>query len=261
MKKIGVALGGGGARGVAHIAYLKAMDEMGLRPHIIAGTSSGAIAGALYAGGLKPEEIMELLHHLFKAQSKDRSAKIKLGRIPSSLRETIARKYLQRILPKTQFEDLEIPLKVVATNFHTLQERVFDSGDLLSSIMASIALPSAFLPQKVDGQYYMDGGATNIVPFDIIRDACDILIAIDVSLVRPSQLKPTLKNANHATWAATQDAYIRLKLEHCPVEIFERPTFDNISTMEFYKYKKIYNQALEYLPGFIEKLKKVVIKG
>jgi NTE family protein len=170
-----------------------------------------------------------------------------------------AQRSLERILPKTRFEELDIPLKVVATNFHTLQERVFESGELLPAIMASVALPSAFAPQPVAGEYYMDGGATNIVPFDIIRDMCDVLIAIDVSLVRPSpHLSPTRKNAGHATWAATQEAYIQQKLKTCAVEIFERPSFASISTMEFFRYKTVYDQALSYLPGFIDKLKKLL---
>ncbi len=257
MKRIGVALGGGGARGVAHIAYLKAMAQMGLRPHIIAGTSSGAIVGALYAGGIKPEEMLDILHRLF-GSGKEKRVNIKALKIPGRLIESFAADYLSRILPKARFEELDIPLKVVATNFHTLQERVFETGDLLDAVMASIALPSVFTPRLVDGAYYMDGGATNIVPFDIIRDACDILIGIDVSLVRPAQLKPTRKNADHATWAATQDAYIRLKLELCPVEILERPSFEGVSTMAFNKYKKVYDQALEYIPGFIEKLEKLL---
>ncbi len=258
MKRIGLALGGGGVRGVAHIAYLKALDELGLKPSVISGTSSGAIAGALYAGGMMPDEIMDGLQKVINLRGGKTGGAAKPERRPGGMAVNAAQRSLMRLLPKTSFEELNIPLKVVATNFHTLQERVFESGELLPAIMASVALPSAFIPQLVNGEYYVDGGATNIVPFDIIRDECDILIAIDVSLVRPAILKPTLKNASHATWAATQEAYINSKLKLCDVEIFERPTFDNISTMEFFKYRKVYDRAMTYVPGFIEKLKKLI---
>lgn len=258
MKRIGLALGGGGVRGVAHIAYLKALDEIGLKPSVISGTSSGAIAGALYAGGMTPDEIMDSLRSLISLRGKQAISGVKPERHSGGLTAAAAQRSLRRLLPKNRFDELDIPLKVVATNFHTLKERVFDSGELLPAIMASIALPSTFVPQMVDGEYYMDGGATNIVPFDIIRGECDVLIAIDVSLVRPAILKPTLKNANHATWAATQEAFINAKLKLCKVDIFERPTFDKISTMEFFKYKKVYDRALDYMPGFIEKLKKLI---
>ena len=258
MKRIGLALGGGGVRGVAHIAYLKALDELGLKPSVISGTSSGAIAGALYAGGMSPDEIMDGLQKVISLRSGKTGIDTKPRRRPGGMAVNAAQRSLMRLLPRASFEELDFPLKVVATNFHTLQERVFESGELLPAIMASVALPSAFIPQMVDGEYYMDGGATNIVPFDIIRDECDILIAIDVSLVRPAILKPTLKNASHATWAATQEAYINTKLKLCDVEIFERPTFDNISTMEFFKYRTVYDRAMTYVPGFIEKLKKLI---
>ncbi len=258
MTRIGLALGGGGVRGVAHIAYIKALEEMGIKPSVISGTSSGAIAGALYAGGLSPDEIMDRLHSLFSLRGKKRVPGGRPGLKSAGFAASAAQRSLAHLLPKAKFEELEIPLKVVATNFHTLRERVFETGELLPAVMASVALPSAFVPYQVDGEYYVDGGATNIVPFDIIRDACDVLIAIDVSLVRPNQLKPTLKNASHATWAATQEAYIGEKLKSFPVDVFERPTFDNISTMEFFKYKKVYDQACTFVPDFIEKLKKLI---
>lgn len=258
MTRIGLALGGGGVRGVAHIAYIKALEEMGIKPSVISGTSSGAIAGALYAGGLSPDEIMDRLHSLFSLRGKKRVPGGAPGLRPGGFAASAAQRSLARLLPKAKFEELEIPLKVVATNFHTLREHVFETGELLPAVMASVALPSAFVPYQVDGEFYMDGGATNIVPFDIIRDACDVLIAIDVSLVRPNQFKPTLKNASHATWAATQEAYIGEKLKSFPVDVFERPTFDNISTMEFFKYKKVYDQACTLVPDFIEKLKKLI---
>jgi NTE family protein len=262
VKRVGLALGGGGARGVAHIAYLKALDDEGIRPCVISGTSSGAIAGALFAGGLKPDETLERIQSLINIHSRKGADRSLLQKRPGGWAVAVAQRSLARILPKKRFEDLDIPLKVVATNFHTLQERVFESGELLPAVMASIALPSAFAPQPVDGEYYMDGGATNIVPFDIIRNDCDVLIAIDVSLVRPvPHLKPTRKNAGHSTWAATQEAYISTKLKTCPVEIFERPTFPGISTMEFFKYKTVYDQALGYLPDFIDKVQKADIKG
>lgn len=258
MKSVGVALGGGGVRGVAHIAYLKALEDLGIRPSVIAGTSSGAIAGALYACGLKPDEIMARIQRLFTPFGKAKNRPM-LRRQQAGWTAAAAQRSLAGLLPKARFEELEIPLKVVATNFHTLKERVFESGELLPAVMASVALPSVFAPQLVDGEYYMDGGATNIVPFDIIRSACDVLIAIDVSLVRPSpHLSPTRKNARYATWAATQEAYIRQKLKTCPVEIFERPSFPPISTMEFFRYKTVYDQALSYLPDFIDKVKKLI---
>lgn len=256
MIRVGLALGGGGARGIAHIAYLKALDELGIRPSVISGTSSGAIAGAMYAGGMKPDEMLLAVQRaisLRRAISGYFSPREKKTDAVS----LIAKRTLEQLLPKKKFEEMATPLRIVATNFHTLKERVFSEGEIMGPLMASIAYPSAFFPQPVEGEYYVDGGATNIVPFDIIRRECDVLIAIDVSLVRPNDFKPGIKNAQHATWAATQEALISLKLQQCPVEIFERPTFDDVSTMEFHKYKRIYSRAEEYIPDFKLKLKRI----
>ena len=257
MERVGLALGGGGARGIAHIAYLKALEEMGIRPSVISGTSSGAIAGAMYAGGMKPDEMLSAVQ---SALSVRRTISGYFGRREANADgvSTVAKKALERLLPKKTFEDLVVPTRILATHFHTLKERVFSEGEIMGPLMASIAYPNAFFPQPVEGEYYVDGGATNIVPFDIIRRECDVLIAIDVSAVRPNNLKPNIKHALHATWTATQEALISLKLQQCPVEVFERPTFDDVSTMEFYKYRRIYSRAEEYIPDFKQKLKRIL---
>jgi len=258
VKSVGLALGGGGVRGVAHIAYIKALEDLGIRPSVIAGTSSGAIAGALYAGGLAPEEMLARIEALINSFRKPKIRPLLRDR-QMGWAAAAAWNSLKGLLPKERFEELDIPLKVIATNFHTLKERVFESGELLPAMMASVALPGVFGPQVADGEYYVDGGATNIVPFDVIRDACDVLIAIDVSLVRPCpNMAPTRKNAKYATWAATQEAYIRQKLKTCTVEIFERPNLPPASSLELLKYRTIYDQALSYLPDFIDKVKKLI---
>ena len=257
MKKIGLALGGGGVRGAAHIAYLEALEECGLQPQIISGTSSGAIVGALYAGGMTTKEIYGLLESFFSTERRSILKMMRKGK-KGGLIASFARDYFERTLPKKHFEELDIPLKIVATNFHTLEEKVFEHGDILPALMGSIAFANVFVPQLVDDAYYVDGGATNVVPFDIIRSECDVLIAIDVSLVRPNNFSLSTKNALRATWAATHEALIAAKRKDCIVDIFERPSFDKAATMAFHKYKMIYKQAQAYKDAFIESLKKIV---
>ena len=262
MKKVGLALGGGGARGVAHIAYLQALDEMGVRPSVIAGTSSGAMFGSLYAAGVKPDEMYDILKGIFNIKSKGKnkgSNQLKdIKNVPGKLIASMARKYYSRYLPCSAFEELETPLKIVATDFNTLEEKVFDSGSIADAVMCSIAFPGVFNPQKAGGRHYIDGGATNIVPFDIIRSECDVLIAIDVSKVRPNSYKPTRKNSLEANWAATQQVLISAKLDNHRVDLFERPTIENVATMEFYKYKRVYETALEFVPEFKKKLEELI---
>ncbi len=249
-----MALGGGGARGVAHIAYLKAVEETGAKPDIISGTSSGALVGAMYAGGMRPEDIYSAVKSLFGEKKTFKRIKLMSGILISSL----VRKYIADILPKERFEDLCIPLKVVTTNFSSLEERVFEKGNLLDALMGSIAYPRVFAPQLIEGEYFIDGGAVNPVPFDIIRNECDVLAAIDVSMAKPKQLKPNIRSSARATWAATTNALISIRMKDSPVEIFERPDIIDVSTMDFHKYKYVYERALEYTPGFKEKLIKLM---
>ncbi len=257
MKKIGIALGGGGVRGAAHIAYLKAIEELGAKPVIVSGTSSGAIAGSLYCAGMAPADIIDMLGSMFR-NKKQTGMFAKFAKKSSALVSVAARRALKEILPVNTFEEMEIPLKVVATNVNTLEERVFETGRLLDALMCSAALPGSILPQEYDGEYYIDGGATNIVPFDIIREQCDILIAIDVSQVRPKSSGHDMKAAERADWAAAQQALISLKRMCSPIDIFERPSFDNTGTMEFGKVMDVYKRAEELVPEFKRKLEKLL---
>ncbi len=258
MKKIGIALGGGGARGVAHIAYLKAIEELGKKPVIVSGTSSGAIVGSLYCSGAAPADIADMMAGMFGRNKKKDGMFAKIAKKSSVLVSSAARKVIGDMLPVKTFEELSIPLKVVATNVNTFEERVFETGRLLDAVMCSIALPGSILPQKYDEQYYIDGGATNIVPFDIIREQCDILIAIDVSLVRPISSGHDMKTAQRADWAAAQHALISLKEKYSPIDIFERPSFNTTGTMDFSKSMDVYKRAEELVPGFKRKLEKLL---
>ena len=257
MKKVGIALGGGGARGIAHIAYLKAIEELGIKPVVVSGTSSGSIAGALYCSGMSPQEMLELFNGMFGGKKKSGMLS-KIAKQSSAFVSAAARKAIAGILQKELFEELLIPLRVVATNMNTLEEKVFEEGSLLDALMCSVALPGSILPQEYDGQYYIDGGATNIVPFDIIRDECEVLIAIDVSLARPNNGKPDMKTACRADWAAAHHTLIALKQKLSPVEIYERATFSDTGTMEFEKMMDVYKRAEELVPDFKLKLEKLL---
>lgn len=188
---IGLALGGGGARGLAHILMLEAFDELGLKPKIISGTSIGAIMGAAYASGI-PASILrthtrELLTQRFGLVREVLSDK-PLQRLrglfsgPSALFDAEA--LLDLIMPKgmaTDFESLQIPLKIVASDFYDQEPQVFTSGPLRRAVAASMALPAIFQPVVVDNKAYIDGGLTNPLPYDILFGEADIIVAIDVS--------------------------------------------------------------------------------
>src|SRR5689334_13621735 len=162
---IALALGGGGARGLAHLLMLEVLDELGLKPKIIAGTSIGAVFGAAYASGLSAKRIrahveealsqrFDIVRQLLSARSEPmlnilpiRSALLK----PESLLEFM----LPSAVPR-DFADLEIPLKIVATDYYAQEQTVLTQGSLRTAVAASIALPALFTPVTLNGRMLMD---------------------------------------------------------------------------------------------------------
>jgi len=175
MQTVGLVLGGGGARGFAHVGVIKAIEEFNVKPVAISGCSMGAIVGALAATGVTAEEIIHHIHEFKFTELLDVGSKEALNRGRG------LEKVLSRYLPET-FEDLSIPLKITACDIQKGVQVVFDQGDLRAAIRASISLPGVFPPARVNGKILLDGGMVNNLPVDIIRAMThQPVIAIDVA--------------------------------------------------------------------------------
>lgn len=178
--KIGFALSGGGARAAAHIGILKALDEHGIRADYIAGTSGGAIAGALYAGRVPFDQMVALA---------ERGSLLKLLRPGLPIRGLTNLDYLgdllEEYLGKKSFEALDIPLSVIASNLMTGEATIFETGDLYPAVMASCAVPLIFKPIKINEQLYSDGGTLINLPVKPLLDRCDVIIGMNVMPVNP----------------------------------------------------------------------------
>ncbi len=163
--KIGVALGGGGAKGLAHVGVLRVLDSAGIHIDIIAGTSAGAIAGSLYAAGKTPDEIELLIQGLRMQQllTRDRTG---MGFFST---DGIHRLIETAIGKATRIEDLPIQFIAMAVDVDSSAETAFDSGSVADAVCASAAFPGLFAPVEIDGRFYFDGGVTNSVPFDVVR--------------------------------------------------------------------------------------------
>ena len=171
---IGIALGGGFARGIAHVGVLKVLEEEGIPIHAVAGTSVGALIGACYCSGLSPADMEELAHKT---------------RFTSFARWTLSRcgfasndrmvPYLTRTLKCKNFEQLRIPLGVTATDFNTGEGVVFQSGSIIDPVRASCSYPGMFLPIEIGGRHLVDGMLSHPVPTRPVRDmGADKVIAI-----------------------------------------------------------------------------------
>ena len=173
--RIGIALSGGGARGVAHIGVLKALAEAGIEPQVVAGTSSGAIVGCLYAYGASTEDLESFARV---------GVGLKLLRIGNPLKGliklTLLREKLEAVMPTDDFDCLQRPFAVTATNLQTGELHIFREGPLIDAVQASCAVPLLFHPVVIDCQQYIDGGLYMNLPAEPIREECDLLIGSNV---------------------------------------------------------------------------------
>lgn len=182
LPKIGLALSGGGARGLAHVGVLQILEENGVPITAIAGTSMGAYVGAVYAAGLGGNEMEKLAREI-----KDRRTLLNLLDPifpPSSglIRGDKIRKHLERTLGSRTFADLNLPLLIVATDLDTLDAHLFDSGSVAEAVHASAAIPGICAPVTLHGRRYTDGGAAEPLPVSVLRERfhVDVVIAVNV---------------------------------------------------------------------------------
>ncbi len=248
---VALALGGGAARGIAHIAMLEAFDELGIRPKVIAGCSIGAVMGACYAAGLSAKDIRAHLAPLVVG----RRAVIKrvLGH-PSKLFKLWGPRYpsivdgptlLEILLPKavnTDFARLAIPLRIMAVDYATMEPFVLSKGPVIPAIAASASLPSLMRPVEIDGRALFDGGFANPTPFDIVQDQADITVAVDVD-GRPDMRKPVASHSKEELWDgaffALFNAVVREKEARRAPDLMLRPDVGLYRTLDFAKMDEI----------------------
>jgi NTE family protein len=202
--KVGLALGGGGARGAAHIGVLKALERLEVRPDLITGTSIGGLIGALFAAGLQPDDLVAFFQKVNLAQMYSLP-----GSAPGFSSTAKIEKLLVDTIGRITFADLQIPLAVVATDLISRKVVVLDEGDVVTAVLSTIALPIIFPPVEQDGMALVDGGLLNNLPFDIARArGANFVIAVDLSnsapYGTPSEPAPTASGIIERALAITQ---------------------------------------------------------
>lgn len=174
---VALVLGGGGARGFAHIGALKVLDQAGVRPDFVVGTSAGSIIGALYAGGIRDDALVRAALSLQREEVLDVVFPHRGFIEGEKLQE-----YVNRELGGRLIEELETPFVVVVTELASGERVVFNRGDTGMAVRASCSVPAVFQPTPIEGREYVDGGLTSPVPVKVARQmGADVVIAIDVS--------------------------------------------------------------------------------
>jgi NTE family protein len=257
MKTFALALGSGGARGLAHVAVVEALDELGVRPTAIAGASIGALIGAAYAAGMRGRDIrhhvISFAHH--PGETRRRLLAARAGSLADLFSgdfalatQVDAEKFCTQFLPQAipaDFAELSIPLTVIATDLHARQEAALTSGPLATALAASIAIPGLFRPVTLDGRILVDGGATNPLPFDRLEGRADIIVAVDVFGVPPADRSdvPSGWECVYTTINVMGSAILAAKLIHSAPDLVIRPNVAIFHALDFYQASAILRLA------------------
>ena len=244
---IGFALSGGGTRGFAHLGAMKALDERGIYPNVLAGTSAGSLAAVFYADGYIPDEIFAMLKE-FRMRNFLETALPKEG----FFRMTALSAFLDKHLRAKCFEDLKLPLYVVASDIELGRERIFSSGDLIAPIVASCSVPIVFAPVEIEQHYYIDGGVFMNFPVSVIRDLCHTIVGVNVSPLSTIKYDKSLKCIIERTMSYMVGANSkeeRLKCDH----LIESEELSHYSTFDFKHADEIYAKGYILASRYLDK--------
>jgi len=276
-RRIGLTLGGGGVRGLAHIPVLETLDEFDCRPSVISGTSMGAVIGALYASGMSGKTIRGLIsrHTVSKRDTwpdvlKKKAELLKwvdalsleFGRGGLINTDKFLGYLLSEIGEKT-FEELKTPLLVVATDFWGGEEVVMEKGELLPAIKASMAVPGVFGSVSIGDKVLVDGGVVNLVPYDHIIDRCDVSIVVNVAKARtPGKLDPpTVLESILGTFEIMQMAALAEKMKHREPDIYIHPEISDVRMFDFNKIEDVFRQAQPAIEELRMLIRKNILKN
>ncbi|QTF93464.1 patatin-like phospholipase family protein [Halomonas sp. BM-2019] len=253
---LGLALGSGGANGLAHIAVLQVLDELEIVPDRIAGTSIGAVIGGLYAAGLSADEILDIFDDVagspldalsgLAGSELDLTDLLQLGLGDGGLFDSGG--FLRFLAGHTQartFDDLAIPLSVVATDYWSGDSVVIEAGRLFPAIEASMAVPGLFKPVPRGEQLLIDGGTSNPLPYDLLLDDMDLVIAVDVSGGRHPESDPVpgIADLLFKTFSIMQQSLIRQGLAHRRPHLYIKPEATGVRLLHFNRIHEILAQA------------------
>ena len=177
--KLGLALGGGAARGFAHVGVIAVLEEAGLRPQLVVGTSAGSLVAALYASGKTSAQLQQTALNMDEVAITDWMLPI-IGR--GMFRGDALARYVNELVAGRLMENMAMPLGIVATDLGSGNAVLFQKGDTGAAVRASSAVPAVFVPVKINGREYVDGGLVSPVPVRYARQmGADVVIAVDIS--------------------------------------------------------------------------------
>ena len=276
MTRITLALGGGGSKGYAHLGVIRALEELGFEIRAVAGTSAGAMAGALYAAGFSPAKILD------RAASIRQEDMFGFGRGPGLLSAAGIQHVLEEFIGEMEFSDLRIPCALTAVDLKEMKEIIIREGKVIDGLMASTAIPGIFPPKLMGDRVLVDGMVLNPVPVDAARDLAPRLPVVAVTLTpEPERWKvtspwekqpanPLLRPISRLRIAKAFDVYLRsmditlhmlgeIKLELEQPEVLIRPDVAQIGSLDrvdVHRVADLGEQAVLEKKAALKKLKR-----
>ena len=266
--RVAIALGGGGARGIAHVLALEALDEMGIRPVAIAGTSMGAVVGAAYAAGIEGRAIRTHILRVLRNRSDvmGKLLRARVGRFadlvlrgrgnPVLLDPEICLDLFWPPGMPSRFEDLDIETIIVATNYLDRNEVAYQTGPLRPAVAGSMAIPGLFRPVLFGDGVLIDGGAVNPLPYDLLFGLSDIVVAVDVTFGgrSPKRRTPPPFASMFGAAQIMQGAITAQKIKLRAPDVLVRPKVEHFAVLDFFRA----GQILRAAEGSKEELKSML---
>lgn len=253
--KIGLALGGGAARGFAHIGVIQVLEEAGIRPALVTGTSAGSLVAALYASGKSATQLQQLAEAMDEATFADWTLPI-FSR--GMLRGEALARYVHRAVDGRLIEDMTLPLGIVATDLNSGVGVLFQRGDTATAVRASSAVPAIFQPVRIAGHDYVDGGLVSPVPVRYARQmGAELVIAVDISSA------PEVNPAGDTLQILMQTFTIMGKsintLELRDAEVVVRPALNGVSSADFGSRRRAIQAGRDAMLQRLSQLKAAIL--
>ncbi|WP_296507559.1 patatin-like phospholipase family protein [Rhodoferax sp.] len=249
--KIGLALGGGAARGFAHVGVIQVLEENGIKPNLVTGTSAGSLVAAIYASGKNGSQLQRVAETMEEAAIADWTLPI-FSR--GMLRGDALARYVNSQVSGKLIEELPIPLGIVATDLNSGNDVLFQRGDTGTAVRASSAVPAVFQPVKISGREYVDGGLVSPVPVGAARRmGADFVIAVDISSPPEGSLTGGTLDILMQTFSIMGKSINRFELKDADVVV--RPALQGIGSSDFSARKRSIEAGRQAMLQMIPELK------
>lgn len=232
--RIGLALGGGAARGFAHVGVIQILEEAGIRPTLVTGTSAGSLVAAIYASGKSGKQLQHVAETMEEVTIADWTLPL-FNR--GMFRGDALAKYVNGQVSARLIQDMPLPLGIVATDLNSGQSMLFQRGDTGTAVRASSAVPAVFQPVKISGRDYVDGGLVSPVPVRAARKmGAELVIAVDISSPPDSNLAGGTLDVLLQTFSIMGSSVNSFELKDADVVV--RPVLTGISSSDFSARKR-----------------------